>query len=249
MCEAVAFAAASAQQAQHLAQQAQQQSNDVAHQFPLAVQALRQERPEVNAVVSGGGPPPPPPAPPGVVPLEMVPAAPAGRGMLTEDTATKRPPSRPADELRQRERRVQGRLAIAAAAGAASGPEQPEEVPSSSSAGPKYQTPERVQPLAAARQAVKPRQSRVQRRLEAAGFKVDIEAARRAMVGANAGVALGGDTSGSRPTVPTLGEAARQNAPFTGRPHRLTSDPPARRLREKTPARARARTRSRSVKA
>ena len=140
---------------------------------------------------------------------------------------------------------MQGTFAIAAAAGAASGPEPPEEVPSSSSAGPEYKTPERVQPLAAARQAVKPAlPARAARKIEAAGFNVD--AARRNMAGVNAGVALGGDTSGSRPTAPTLSEAARRQA-FSGTAYRLTSDPPARRLKEKTPARAR--TRSRSVKA
>ena len=106
----------------------------------------------------------------------------------------------------------------------------------------------RLQPLAAAREAVKPaRPTRAAaRRIEAAGFKVDVDAARRSMVGANAGVALGGDTSGSRPTAPTLSEAARRQA-FSGTAYRLTSDPPVRRLKEKTPARAR--TRSRSVKA
>ena len=160
--------------------------------------------------------------------LEAVPAQPPGRMELVpvENPQVKRPPSRPADELAKRERRVRGSLAIAAAAGAPA-PEQPEEVPSSSSAGPRYQTPEQLAPLAAARQAVQPAAlpSAAARRLKAAGFDVS----GRSMVGVNAGVALGGDTSGSRPTIPTLGEASQRNVPFSGRPFRLRSDPPVNR--------------------
>ena len=53
-----------------------------------------------------------------------------------------------------------------------------------------------MQPLAAA-EAVKPAlPARAARKIEAAGF--DVVAARRSMVGVNAGVALGGDTSGSK---------------------------------------------------
>ena len=54
------------------------------------------------------------------------------------------------------------------------------------------------------------------------------------------------DSSSSRPTVPNLPEAARRAQPFSGTPRRLTSDPPARRLKGKTPG-ARARARSRTV--
>ena len=160
--------------------------------------------------------------------LEAVPAQPPGRMELVPvvNPQVKRPPSRrPADELAKRERRVQGRLAIAAAAGAATGPERPEEVPSSSSAGPRYQTPEQLAPLTAARQAVKPAAlPEAVRRLKAAGFPVNTS-----MVGMNAGIALGADTSGSRPTVPTLNEAAQRNVPFSGKPYRLGSNPPVNR--------------------
>ena len=70
------------------------------------------------------------------------------------------------------------------------------------------------------------------RRLKAAGFPVNAN-----MVGVNAGIALGADTSGSRPTVPTLNEVAQLNEPFRGRPFRLRSDPPVnRRLYSKQPA-------------
>ena len=177
--------------------------------------------------------------------LEAVPAQPPGRMELVPvvNPQVKRPPSRPADELEKRERRVQGRLAIAAAAGAAT-PEQPEEVPSSSSAGPQYKTPEQLAPLAAARQAVKPAElPPAVRRLKAASFPVNTN-----MVGMNAGFALGADTSGSRPTVPTLNEAVQRNEPFRGRPFRLKSaEPVNRRLYGKQPADRARSARSRSA--
>ncbi len=248
MHAAVASASASAQRAH-------EQSNSIAQQFLLALEDVRRgKRPIVNVTVTGGQPPPPPP--PGTEPLERRPAQPPNRGQLAladaPAPAVKRASSSrpgPADDLAKRERKVQGSLAIAAAAGAAAGPEHPSEVPASSSAGPEYKTPERLAPLAAARQASQPAAlpPRAARKIEAAGF--DIQGARRNMVGVNAGVALGGDTSGSRPTVPHLREAARRNEPFRGTAHRLGSDPPTRRLTKKTPVAARARTRSRSVKA
>jgi hypothetical protein len=64
------------------AQRAHEQSNSTAQQFMLALQdARRRDAPAENVVVSGGQPPQPP-APPGAAPMEGVPAAPPNRGQL-----------------------------------------------------------------------------------------------------------------------------------------------------------------------
>jgi hypothetical protein len=138
------------------AQRAHEQSNSTAQQFMLALQdARRRDTPAVNVVVSGGQPPQPRRlrAP---RPWRRCPPQPPNRGQLVPAAepapAVKRAQSRPADELAKRERKTQAGLAIAAASGAMAGPERPEEVPASSSAGPEYKTPERLAPMAAARE-------------------------------------------------------------------------------------------------
>jgi hypothetical protein len=248
--------ATAAESAAASAQRAYEMSQTAAQQYLLALQdARRQERPpSVNVIVSGGGGPPPPP-PPGAAPLEMVPAQPPNRMELVpvENPQVKRAASRaaseeqakrrPADELAKREPRALSRLAIAAASGSASGPERPDEVPASSSAGPEYKRPEQVAPYAAANGVAV--ESRAVRKLRAAGFYV------QPGPGVNAGAALAGalDTSGGRPTVPNLREAgARASSAngrfFGGKAYRL-DPPPTRRLRGKTPV-APSRGRSRS---
>jgi hypothetical protein len=249
-------AATAAESAAASAQRAYEMSQSVGQQYLLALQAAkRRERSPINIIVSGGGGPPPPP-PPGAAPLEMVPAQPPNRMALVpvENPQVKRAASRaaseeqakrPADELAKREPRAVARLAIAAASGSASGPERPDEVPASSSAGPEYKRPERVAPYAAANRVAV--ESRAVRKLRAAGFDVPARSG-----GVNAGAALAGalDTSGGRPTVPNLREAGARASSATGRffggkAHRLASDPPTRRLRGKTPvAPNRARSRS-----
>jgi hypothetical protein len=229
-------------------------------------EAKRQERPVVNVIVQGGGQPPPPP-PPGTAPLEAVPAQPPNTAPLEMVPAaqTKRAASRaasegeaaiakrrPADAVARKEPRALSRLAIAAASGAAAGPEQPDEVPASSGAGPEYKRPEQVAPYAASQGALV---NKATRRIAAAFPGVDarkiVAAVERGEV--DPGTALANlylDQSGSRPTMPNLRAAAARASsangqPFSGKAHRLTSNPPMQRVRGKTPV-APARGRSRS---
>ena len=220
----------------------------------------------VNVVVQGGQPPPPPP-PPGTAPLEMVPAPPPSRMALVpvENPQTKRAASRaasaseqvmakrrPADELAKREPRALSRLAIAAASGAAAGPEHPDEVPASSSAGPEYKRPEQVAPYAAANGALA---SKAAARIAAAFPGVDAQkivgkVARGEVDAGTALVNLHLDQSGGRPVARNIRDTAARAGSATGRffggkAHRLTSNPPDRRLRGKTPV-APSRGRSRS---
>lgn len=241
-----------ARSAAAMAQRAHESAQSSSQQLMLQLQdAKRQERPMVNVVIQGG--PPPPPPPPGTAPIEAVPAAAPNRMQLVPvvNPQTKRAQSsgeevmakrRPAEALAQREPKAVARLAIAAAQGATTGPEHPEEVPSSSAAGPEYKRPEQVAPYAAASGAAP---SNAVRRLKAAGFDVDPGARGR---GVNAGAALAADTSGSRPT-PPMGERAMSTTGrfFGGKAHRLTSYPPTRRQTTKTPV-ERGRSRSRAAK-
>jgi hypothetical protein len=233
------------------AQRSAEMSQSAAQQYVLQLQdAKRQERPVVNVVVQGGQPPPPPPPGAGAVALETEPANPPDRMALVpvEHPQTKRRAAsraaseeqatakrRPADALAKREPQALSRLAIAAASGAAAGPEQPDEVPASSSAGPEYKRPEQVAPYAAANGVAV--ESKVERKLRAAGFIVPGRSG-----GVNAGAALAGalDASGGRPTVPNLRDAAARASSvdgrfFSGKAYRLTSNPPARRPRDKMP--------------
>ena len=140
---------------------AAERANLSSQQFMLRLQEMqRRERSPVNVIAnSGGGPPPPPP--PGTAPLEAVSAQPPNRMQLVPvvNEAVKRAASasaeaavkrRPADEVAAREPRAVARLAIAAASGAAAGPESPDEVPGSSSAGPEFVKPEQLQAYSAA---------------------------------------------------------------------------------------------------
>ena len=243
--------AAAAESAAASAQRANEMSQSAAQQFVLALQdAKRQERPPtVNVVVNGGQPPPPPP-PPSTAPLEAVPAQPPNRAELVPVVQIKRAASeseqvmakrRPADELARKEPRALSRLAIAAASGAASGPEHPDEVPASSSAGPEYKRPEQVAPYAAANGALA---SKAAARIAAAFPGVDarriVDQVARGEV--DAGTALANlylDQSGSRPTMSMRDAAARASSVdgrfFSGKAYRLTSNPPARRPRDKMP--------------
>ena len=125
------------------------------------------------------------------------------------------------------------------------------QVPASSSAGPEYKRPEQVAPYAAANGALA---SKAAARIAAAFPGVDaqriVNMVARGEV--DAGTALANlylDQSGSRPTMPMRDAAARAGSAdgrfFGGKAHRLTSNPPTRRLRGKTPV-APSRGRSRS---
>ena len=187
--------------------------------------------------------------------MEAIPAQPPNRVQLvpvvheqvkraasaSAEVATKR---RPADAMAKEEPRALARLAIAAASGAAEGPEDPNSVPASSSAGPEYQRPEQLAAYTAAhrRLAVAFPEANVPKVIaQVASGKVD------------AGTALANlvlDQSGSRPTVPTLREAAgraQSSQAFSGPGRKLS--PPTRRVTGKQPPRGRSRSVARAAKA
>ena len=146
---------------------------------------------------------------------------------------------RPADEVAAREPRAVARLAIAAASGAAAGPESPDEVPGSSSAGLEYVKPEQLQAYSAAHR-------RLIASFPGANIPKIIEQVSRGRV--DHGTALANlvlDQSGSRPTAPTLMEAAgRANLAFSGQGRRLSE--PNRRVTGKQPPRTRSRSGARA---
>jgi hypothetical protein len=232
---------------------AAERANLSAQQFALQLREVRRQRQRpalVDAMVNTGGDDDDRGGGGGAVALEAVPAQPPGRMELVPvvHEAVKRATSasaeaaakwRPADEVAAREPRAVARLAIAAASGAAAGPESPGEVPSFSSAGPEYVKAEQLAAYSAAH-----------RRLAVAFPGADIskvvEQVSRGRV--DPGTALANlvlDQSGSRPTAPTLMEAAgRANLASSGQGRRLSE--PNRRVTGKQPPRTRSRSGARA---